>query len=48
MVEGRLIVCLLREDVHSSTIAFQVRCALATDTPPPTAAAILWSTTPDH
>jgi len=34
------------DDVHGSTTAFQGRCALATDTPPPMGAAILWSATP--
>ena len=33
------------DDVHGPTTAFQDR-ALATDTPPPTAVAILWSASP--
>jgi hypothetical protein len=36
------------DDVHSLTIAFQGCYALATDTPPPLVAAILWSETPGH
>src|SRR5690348_1048450 len=34
------------DDVHGPTTAFQRRCALATDTPPPMAVTILWSVTP--
>jgi hypothetical protein len=34
------------DDVHGPTTAFQSRCALATDTPPPMAVTILWSVTP--
>jgi hypothetical protein len=34
------------DDVHGATTAFQSRCALATDTPPPMAVTILWSVTP--
>ena len=34
------------DDVHGPTTAFQRRCALATDTPPPMAVTILWSLTP--
>jgi hypothetical protein len=34
------------DDVHSLTTAFQERYALEIDTPPPMAAAILWSMTP--
>jgi hypothetical protein len=37
-----------RDDVHGPTTAFQGCCALATDTPPPIAAAIVWSATPGH
>jgi hypothetical protein len=33
------------DDVHGPTTAFQRRCALATDTPPPMAVTILWSVT---
>jgi hypothetical protein len=36
------------DDVHGPTTAFQRRCALATDTPPPMAVTILWNVTPDH
>ena len=35
------------DDVHGPTTAFQDR-ALATDTPPPMAAAILWRALPGH
>jgi hypothetical protein len=34
------------DNVHGPTTAFQRRCALATDTPPPMAVMILWSVTP--
>jgi hypothetical protein len=36
------------DDVHGPTTAFQGCCALATDTPPPMVAAILWSATLGH
>jgi hypothetical protein len=34
------------DNVHGPTTAFQRRCALATDTPPPMVVTILWSMTP--